>query len=223
MNFNFLFILILINSIFSKNLIKYEEIDSIAIIKFSNIKENNKNDIELLNELKNILNSINTNNINVLIITGEGDNFFSIRGISNEKNDLSEYKSMMSKIFEKIENYPIPIIAVVNGMAIGESFELAVCCDFIICSENAIFGFNNRDENISYDFEKPQRLLNFIDKGIAKRILLVKDNINAYKAYRIGLVNSYQHQNRILDEGIKLAKIISKNSKTAIKKLKIIY
>ena len=221
MNLNFLFILILINSIFSKNLIKYEEIDSIAIIKFSNIKENNKNDIELLNELKNILNSINTNNINVLIITGGGDNFFSIGGISNEKNDLSEYKSMMSKIFEKIENYPIPIISVVNGMAIGESFELAVCCDFIICSENAIFGFNNGDENISYDFEKPQRLLNFIDKGIAKRILLVKDNINAYKAYRIGLVNSYQHQNRILDEGIKLAKIISKNSKTAIKNSKL--
>ena len=157
----------------------------------------------------------------MLIITGEGDNFFSIRRISNEQKDSSEYKSLMSKIFQKIEYYPIPIIAVVNGMAIGESFELAVCCDFIICSENAIFGFNNEDENSNYDFEKPQRLLNFIEKGIAKRILLVKDNINAYEAYRIGLVNSYHHQNKILDEGIKLAKMISKNSKTAVKNSKL--
>ena len=217
----FLYILISINVIFSKNLIKYEEIDSISIIKFNNIKENNKFDIELLNELNNILNSINTNTTNVLIITGEGDYFFTIEEISNKQNDSSEYKSLMSKIFEKIENYPIPIIAVVNGLAIGKSFELAVCCDFIICSENAIFGFNSEDNNSIYDFEKPQRLLNFIDKGIAKRILLVKDNINAYEAYRIGLVNSYHHQSQILDEGIKLAKMISKNSKTAIKNSKL--
>ena len=118
----FLYILISINVIFSKNLIKYEEIDSISIIKFNNINKNNQFDTELLIELNNILNSINTNTTNVLIITGEGDNFLAIGEIFNKQNESSEYKSLMSKIFEKIENYPIPIIAVVNGLAIGEKF-----------------------------------------------------------------------------------------------------
>ena len=128
---------------------------------------------------------------------------------------------MISKIFQKIENYPIPVIAVINGIAIGESFELAVCCDFIICSENTFFSFSDKDKSTFYEFEKPQRLLNFIEKGIVKRIFLVKDNISSHEAYRIGLVNSYHPQNQILEEGIKLAKLISKNSKTAIKNSKL--
>ena len=217
-NINFLLILILLDIVFTQNLIKYEEIDSISIIKLT---DNNKYDIEFLNEFIRILNKIILKNTNVLILTGEGDKFFSKENKSNEKNLISEYNTLMSNIFQKIENYPIPVIAVVNGMAIGESFELAVCCDFIICSENTFFGFSDKDKSIFYEFEKPQRLLNFIEKGIAKRIFLVKDNISSHEAYRIGLVNSYHPQNQILEEGIKLAKLISKNSKTAIKNSKL--
>ena len=217
-NIIFLLILILIDIAFTKNLIKYEEIDSISIIKLT---DNNKYDIAFLNEFIRILNKIILKNTNVLILTGEGDKFFSIENKSNEKNLISENNTLMSNIFQKIENYPIPVIAVVNGFAIGESFELAVCCDFIICSENTFFGFSDKDKSIFYEFEKPQRLLNFIEKGIAKRIFLVKDNISSHEAYRIGLVNSYHPQNQILEEGIKLAKLISKNSKTAIKNSKL--
>ena len=219
-NFNFLLILILIDVVFTKNLIKYEEIDSISIIKFTKQQNNNTFGIEFLNELNDILDSITTKNTNVLVITEEGDKFFSMGYKSNE-NIISEYKHLMRKIFQKIENYPIPVIAVVNGMAIGESFELAVCCDFIICSENAIFGFWDKDKSNSYEFEKPQRLLNFMEKGIAKKIILVKDDINAHEAYKIGLVNSYHNQNQIFEKGIELAKLVSRNSKTAIKNSKL--
>ena len=146
-NIIFLLILILIDIVFTQNLIKYEEIESISIIKLT---DNNKYDIEFLNEFIRILNKIILKNTNVLILTGEGDKFFSIENKSNEKNLISEHNTLMRNIFQKIENYPIPVIAVVNGMTIGESFELAVCCDFIICSENTFFGFSDKDKSIFY-------------------------------------------------------------------------
>ena len=216
----FLFI-ILINIIFSKNLIKYEEIEQISIITFTSVQNENSFIIEVMKELNSILNSVKDKNINVLIITNEGDNFFSLRNKLNEKNKVSEYKMLMNKIYKKIEDYPIPVIAVVNGNVIGDSFELVLCCDFIICSEDTYFGFENEDKYSSYEFEKPERLLNFVEKGIAKKITLVKDKINSYEAYRIGLVNSYHPQNQLFEKGIKLAKLISSNSKIAIKNSKL--
>ena len=89
-NFNFLLILILLDVVFTKNLIKYEEIDSISIIKFTKPQNNNEFDIEFLNQLNDILDSITTKNTNVLVITGEGDKFFSMGYKSNEKT-ISEY------------------------------------------------------------------------------------------------------------------------------------
>ena len=216
----FLFI-ILINIIFSKNLIKYEEIEQISIITFTSVQNENSFIIEVMKELNSILNSVKDKNINVLIITNERDNFFSLRNKINEKNKVSEYKMLMNKIYKKLEDYPIPVIAVVNGNVIGDSFELVLCCDFIICSEDTYFGFENEDKYSSYEFEKPERLLNFVEKGIAKKITLVKDKINSYEAYRIGLVNSYHPQNQLFEKGIKLAKLISSNSKIAIKNSKL--
>ena len=216
-----LLIIILIDIISSKNLIKYEEKEQISIITFTNLEDENNYDIDVLKELISILNSVKDKNINILIITNEGNNFFSLGYKLNDKNKDSEYNTLINKIFQKIEDYPIPVIAMVNGMAIGESFELALCCDFIICSENTFFGFGNEDKYSSYKFEKPERLLNFVEKGIAKKIILVKDNISSYEAYRIGLVNSYHPKNILFQQGIKLAKLISQNSKFAIKNSKL--
>ena len=204
-----------------KNLIEYEEKDKIAIIKFNNPTQLNKFDNKFLKELENLINSININKNIVLIITAEGNEYFSIGGRPEELKQMSisereEYTFLMSKILKKIENINIPVIAVVNGLAFREGFELAVCCDFIICSENAIFGFNEKGQQDYYEFENPQRLLKYIDRGTAKKIILTKEFINKYEAFRIGLTNVYYLQDQIYEEGIKLAKIISKNGKNAI-------
>ena len=172
-------IVILIIITFEKNLIKYEETDKIGILKFNNPEKLNKFEIELLIELDNIITSINIKNINILIITGEGNESFTIGERPEEFNKMStlekeEYKFMISKIFNKLENYPLPILAIVKGFALREGFELVVCCDFIICSENAIFGFYEQDNQDSYEFENPQRLLKHISKGFAKNIFLQK-------------------------------------------------
>ena len=206
---------------FEKNLIKYEEKDKICIIKFNNPSQMNKFDIEFLKELDNLLNSIDTENNNVLIITAEGNESFTVGGRQEDLNKMTisekeEYTYIKSKIFKEIENFPLPVIAIVNGLAMREGFELAVCCDFIICSENGLFGFRQKDEQELYVFENPQRLLKNIDKGIAKKIILIKDYINPYDAYEIGLATNYYLQEEVYEEGIKLAKIISNNSKKAI-------
>ena len=93
---------------------------------------------------------------------------------------------------------------------------MAVCCDFIICSEKAVFGFYEKDIPDFYEFENPQRLLKNIDKGIAKKIIFSKDYITPYEAFKIGLANGYYLQDQFYEEGIKLAKMISNNGKNAI-------
>ena len=216
-----IYFLLLISITFELNLIKYEEIDKISIIKFNNPSHLNKFDIELLIELDDLLKSIDTQKNNVLVITGEGDESFSIGGRPEDKNNLPElekekYSFLITKIFEQLENFPLPVIALVNGFALREGFELALCCDFIICSEKAIFGFREENEQILYEFEKPERLLKNINQGISKKIILIKDFINPYEALKIGLANYYYPKVQIFEEGINLAKIIAKNSKQAV-------
>ena len=218
-------IFILFSITLGKNLIKYEEIEKISIIKFNNPTQLNKFDIELLKEFDNTINSIDTQKNDVLIITGEGNESFTVGGRPSEINEIStiekdEFDYVIRKIFKKIENFPLPVIALINGLALREGFELAVCCDFVVCSENAIFGFREQNEKGLYEFENPQRLLKNIDKGMAKKIILIKDFITPIEAKKIGLVSSYFLQDQIYEETIKLAKMITKNNKNAVAKAK---
>ena len=95
-----------------------------------------------------------------------------------------------NEVFRKIEMLPIPVLAVVNGYALGGGVELALSCDIRICSTNAIFGMPEVKLGINPGFGGTQRLARLIGQGMAKQMIYGGSYIDAYEALRIGLVNS---------------------------------
>ena len=120
-------------------------------------------------------------------------------------------------MFRKIETFPIPVIAAVNGFALGGGNELAMSCDIRICAENAIFGQPEVGLGITPGFGGTQRLARLVSPGMAKQIIYTARNIKADEAYRIGLVNAVYPQEELLDQAKKMAAGIAKNAPIAVR------
>ena len=96
-------------------------------------------------------------------------------------------------VFRKIETFPIPVIAAINGFSLGGGCELAMACDIRICSENAIFGQPEVGLGITPGFGGTQRLARLVGLGKAKELIYAGNNIKAEEALKIGLVNSRRY------------------------------
>ena len=220
-------IFLLINTYFSLevNFIKYEEEDTTSILTINRPKALNALNSQVLDELNQVLDNINLSKIKVLIITGEGEKSFVAGADISEMSTLTkqqaeDFSKKGNDVFRKIENLPIPVIAAVNGFALGGGCEISMSCDIRICSDNAIFGQPEVSLGITPGFGGTQRLPRLIGTSMAKQIIFTGKNINAEEALRIGLVNTIYPQNELLSEAKKLAKEISKNSDYALKNSK---
>ena len=210
---------------FEAQFIKYEEEDSISLLTINRPKALNALNSQVLNELDKTLDEIDFNKIKVLIITGAGEKSFVAGADISEMNSLTKKEAeIFSKkgndVFRKIENLPIPVIAAVNGFALGGGCEISMSCDIRICSENAIFGQPEVGLGITPGFGGTQRLPRLIGASMAKQIIFTGQNINAEEALRIGLVNAIYPKNELLNEAKKIAQDIVKNSANAIKNSK---
>ena len=219
--------LLLINIIFSiqTEFIKIEEEDQISILTISRPKALNALNSQVLDELDKTLDNIDTNKIRALIITGEGEKSFVAGADIAEMSTLTkkqgeEFSKKGNDVFRKIENFPIPVIAAVNGFALGGGCEISMSCDIRICSDNAIFGQPEVGLGITPGFGGTQRLARLVGMGMAKQMIFTAQNIKAEEALRIGLVNAIYPQNELLNEAKKLALAISKNGPKAIKNSK---
>ena len=220
-------IFLLINTYFSLevNFIKYEEEDTTSILTINRPKALNALNSQVLDELNQVLDNINLSKIKVLIITGEGEKSFVAGADISEMSTLTkqqaeDFSKKGNDVFRKIENLPIPVIAAVNGFALGGGCEISMSCDIRICSDNAIFGQPEVSLGITPGFGGTQRLPRLIGTSMAKQIIFTGKNINAEEALRIGLVNAIYPQNELLSEAKKLAKEIYKNSDYALKNSK---
>jgi enoyl-CoA hydratase len=119
-----------------------------------------------------------------------------------------------------IETFPVPVIAAVNGFALGGGNELAMSCDIRICAENAIFGQPEVGLGITPGFGGTQRLARLIGPGMAKQLIYTARNINAEEAYRIGLVNQVTTLEELLPTAKKLASVIAGNAPIAVRACK---
>ena len=141
-----IFVLFLLFSLsYQYEFIKYEEEGQISILTINRPKALNALNSQVLDELNKALDNIDTNKIRSLIITGEGEKSFVEGADISEMSTLTKEqgKSFSKKgndVFRKIENFPIPVIAAINGYALGGGCEISMSCDIRICSENAIFG-----------------------------------------------------------------------------------
>ena len=203
----FVLLLLLLSSVFTLNteFVKYEEEGSYAIITINRPKALNALNSQVLTELDKILNEIDTNKISVVILTGAGEKSFVagadiLEMSSLSKKEAEEFSKKGNDVFRKIETFPIPIIAAVNGFALGGGCEISMSCDIRICSDNAIFGQPEVGLGIIPGFGGTQRLARIVGIGMAKQMIYTGQNIKAEEALRIGLVNAVYPQVELLNE-----------------------
>ena len=123
-------------------------------------------------------------------------------------------------VFRKLETFPIPVIAAINGFALGGGCEISMSCDIRICSDNAIFGQPEVGLGITPGFGGTQRLARLVGPGMAKQMIYTGRNINAEEALRIKLVNAVYPQSELLNEAKKLAETIARQAPIAVRNSK---
>lgn len=208
------------------NNVTYEIKNNIGILTLSRPKALNALNRETLTELNEILEVINADrNIFCLIITGEGEKAFVAGADISEMKDMNviearEFSVYGNKVFRKIELLRQPVIAAVNGYALGGGCELALACDIRIASGNAVFGQPEVTLGVTPGFGGTQRLARTIGIGKAKEMLFTGSNIKADEALRIGLVNKVVATTSLMQEAEALAKKIAHNAPIALKHTK---
>ncbi len=220
----FLFLTFLI-SIQAAEYIKFEIEGEFAILTINRPKALNALNSEVLDELDKVLDSIDTYKIRALILTGAGEKSFVAGADIAEMSTLTKeqgkaFSKKGNDVFRKLETLEIPVIAAINGFALGGGCEIAMSCDIRICSENAIFGQPEVGLGITPGFGGTQRLARLVGPGMAKQMIFTGQNIKAEEALRIGLVNAVYPQNELLNEARKLALSIAKNGQNAVRNSK---
>lgn len=119
-------------------------------------------------------------------------------------------------ICRRLENFPVPVIAAINGFCLGGGCELAMCCDIRLASEHATFGQPEVGLGITPGCGGTQRLARIVGMGRAKEILYTARNIDAHKAEEIGLVNHVYPFEQLMDEAMKMARQIAKQAPVAV-------
>lgn len=177
---------------------------------------------ETLKELDKAINEIDKNEeIYALVITGAGKSFVAGADIA-EMKELSPEKGRIfgelgSEIFRKIELMDKPVIAAVNGYALGGGCELAMSCDIRIAGEKAKFGQPEVGLGITPGFGGTQRLCRLVGMGKAKELIFSATIINSKDAEKIGLVNKVVSQEEVVNEAVKLAEKIASKGQIAVR------
>ncbi len=162
-----------------------------------------------------------TDEMMVMIITGKGDRAFSAGGdvralLGMNSSDAASFANMTHRILNKLENLPKPIIAAVNGLALGAGCDLAIACDIVVASEKALFGEPPPGLGITTPFGGTQRLPRIIGPKRAKQLFFTGESIDAETALKFGLANKVVKHAELLEETKKLAGKILERAPIAI-------
>ncbi len=205
--------------------VTYEAEGQIGLITICRPKALNALNSAVLGELDEVLDAVDLEEIRALILTGSGEKSFVAGADIAEMSSLTKaegeaFGKKGNDVFRKLEKFPIPVIAAVNGFALGGGCEIAMSCDIRICSENAMFGQPEVGLGITPGFGGTQRLARLIGAGMAKEMIYAARNISAEEAYRIGLVNKVYPQEELMPAARKLATSIARNAPIAVRNSK---
>lgn len=197
----------------------------VAVLTIDRPKALNALNSEVLAELECAIDALDLSDIRALIITGSGEKSFVAGADIGEMSTLSKaegeaFGKKGNDIFRKIETLPIPVIAAVNGFALGGGNELAMSCDIRICSDNAVFGQPETGLGITPGFGGTQRLPRLVGSANAMELILTARNINAQRALEIGLVSRVYPAEEMLDRALELADAIAANAQVAVRQSK---
>ncbi len=204
------------------NNILFEINDNIATVTINRPKSLNALNTEVLNEIFQAAESVAANEeIRVLILTGSGDKAF-VAGA--DITELAELNPLQGKFFSAnghkamaaLHDLTIPVIAAVNGFALGGGLELALSCDFIYASENAKFGLPEITLGLIPGFGGTQRLSRIIGKNMTKEMIFTGKMISAQEASQMGFVNLVVPAEKLMESAIKTAKTIASRGKFSL-------
>lgn len=205
--------------------ITYEQEGFVGVITINRPKALNALNSQVLEELDATLDAIDINETRVLVLTGAGEKSFVAGADIGEMSTLTKaegeaFGKKGNDVFRKLETFPIPVIAAINGFALGGGCEISMSCDIRICAENAIFGQPEVGLGITPGFGGTQRLARIVGPGMAKQMIYTGRNIKADEALRIGLVNAVYPQEELLDAAKKMASGIAMNAPIAVRACK---
>ena len=205
--------------------ITYEVEGQIGIITINRPKALNALNSTVLEELDKTLDAVDLQTVRCLILTGAGEKSFVAGADIGEMSTLTKaegeaFGKKGNDVFRKLETFPIPVIAAVNGFALGGGCEISMSCDIRICSENAVFGQPEVGLGITPGFGGTQRLARIVGTGKAKEMIYGARNIKAEEAYRVGLVNNVYPLEELMPAAKKLAATIARNAPIAVRNCK---
>lgn len=205
--------------------VKYEPKGGIAYLVIDRPEALNALNAQVLADLDAALDAIDLELIRCVILRGAGEKSFVAGADIAQMKDLDPMSAEAfgkkgNDVFLKLESFPIPVIAAVGGYALGGGCELAMACDFRICSDTAVFGQPEVGLGITPGFGGTQRLARLVGPGMAKQMIYTARNIKADEALRIGLVNAVYPADELYAAAEKLASTIAANAPIAVRACK---
>ena len=205
--------------------VKYEPKGDIAYLVIDRPEALNALNAQVLADLDAALDAIDLDLIRCIILRGAGEKSFVAGADIAQMKELDPaggeaFGKQGNDVFLKLEHFPIPVIAAVGGYALGGGCELAMACDFRICSETAVFGQPEVGLGITPGFGGTQRLARLVGPGMAKQMIYTARNIKANEALRIGLVNAVYPADELYAAAEKLAATIAANAPIAVRACK---
>lgn len=199
---------------------------AVAVLTIDRPKALNALNPEVLADLKAAFEGLDQNTVRCVVLTGAGDKSFvagaDIGSMSTMTRAEGEaFGKLGNDIFLMIESFPLPVIAAVNGFALGGGCELAMSCDIRIASEKAVFGQPEANLGVIPCFGGTQRLPRLVGTGIAKELIYTGRQVKAAEAKEIGLVNQVVPADALLDAAKDMMNAITGKAPIAIRYSKV--
>ncbi|MFA7555706.1 MAG: enoyl-CoA hydratase-related protein [Spongiibacteraceae bacterium] len=199
----------------------FEVTDRVGVLTVNRPDAMNALNAVVIDELSAFCDAVVDMDVDCVLVTGAGNKAFVAGADIKAMSELSEDKGeemahIAQEVFRKLEELPIPVIACVNGFALGGGFELALACDYIIASSKAKFGLPEVTLGLIPAYGGTQRLPRCVGKGIASRIILTGDIYSAEQALQWGIVTQLCEPEELIKLGMKQAQTISSRSGSAL-------
>ena len=205
--------------------VDFEQRGPIGVITMNRPEALNALNDQVLKDLDAVLDAAEANDeVLVLILTGAGRSFVAGADIGQMKDftpvQAKQFGMYGNSVFLKLENFPKPVIAAVNGFALCGGCELSMACDIRLASEKAKFGQPEVGLGITPGFGGTQRLARIVGVSNAMELILTAKNINAQRALEIGLVSHVYAPEELMDKAMELAQAIAANAQVAVRQSK---
>ncbi len=200
--------------------------DGVCTIKFNRPKVLNALNLALFQELADALEKVAADqNIRVLVLTGEGEKAFVAGADIGPMKDFTplaarKFSQYGQGVFAMLEALPIPVIACVNGFALGGGNEVAMACDLVYAAETAKFGQPEINLGLIPGLGGTQRLPRLVGRNRALELCLTGRTIDAQEAWQIGLVNRVLPADRLWEETMKVARAVASKGRVAVRAIK---